>query len=171
MFMASPMSVPAESLLGAYARTGAFNDCYATSVPFQVTLAEFVEAFYTTRLFKLERLILATAVNLPSTDEQASSLARGDSAQFAAWTVEHRSVDETLLAAGRTRSWLCVRTQDGAAPSTTLLFGSAIVPVRPGGPLGVTFRLLLGFHRLYSRLLLAAAAKRVIALRTAARVA
>lgn len=160
--MVSPTPVPAESFLGAYARNGAFTDCYATAAPVPVTLAQFVEAFYTTRLFKIERWLLATIVNLPSTDAQASLVAEGRSAQFAAWTVEHRSDDEILLAAGRTRSWLCVRSQAGSTASTTLLFGSAIVPVRPGGELGLMFQLLLGFHRLYSRLLLAAAARRVM---------
>ena len=164
-------TVPADSLLGAYARSGAFTDGYTTSVPGPVTLAEFIEAFYTTRLFKIERWLLATAVNLPSTDQQASALARGEAVQFAAWTVEHRADDEILLGAGRTRSWLCVRPERGATPSTTLLFGSAIVPAGPDGELGLVFQLLLGFHRLYSKRLLAAAAKRVVALRRTAGVA
>jgi hypothetical protein len=39
-----------------------------------------------------------------------------------------------------------------------------VLPRRPGGKFGWGFHVLLGFHRLYSRLLLAAAAKRVVAL-------
>jgi hypothetical protein len=36
-----------------------------------VTLAEYVNAFYTTRVFRLERIILKWAVSRPSTDAQA----------------------------------------------------------------------------------------------------
>lgn len=82
--MGSPSPVPAESFPGAYARNGAFTDCYQTSVPVSVSLAQFVENFYTTRLFEIERWLLATIVSLPSTDAQASFLAQGRSAQFAA---------------------------------------------------------------------------------------
>lgn len=46
-----------------------------------------------------------------------------------------------------------------------LLFGSALLPMRPGGGFSLAFHALFGFHRLYSKLLLRAAAKRVIALR------
>ena len=162
------MPVPDASFLGAYARKGAFTDCYATSVPAAITLPEFVEAFYTTRLFKLERWLLAKALNIRSSDEQALQLAQSKSEQFSAWKVENRSNHEILLDAGQTRSWLSVSPRTSTAPSTTLLFGSAVVPMRPGGnKFSPAFHMLLGFHRLYSRLLLAAASKKAVALRKA----
>ena len=127
--------------------------------PFPV--AEYVEAFYTTAVFKLERSILRIAVSRPSTDAEARQLARGERADFAAWTVEARSPDQLLMAdiGGRTRSWLMV------APSgtgeTLLYFGSAVVPVRDRktdrASLGPVFSALLGFHKLYSRVLLRSA--------------
>jgi hypothetical protein len=165
--MPSPIPVPDASFLGAYTRSGAFTDCYALSVCAPVTLSEFVEAFYTTRLFKLERWLIATALHIPSSDEQALQLARSQSGQFSAWRVEHRSSDEILLRAGSTRSWLCVRPQSGARPATILLFGSAVLPTRPGGRFGLAFHMLGGFHRLYSKLLLAAASRRLGNLRGA----
>jgi hypothetical protein len=163
--MASPTAVPEASFLGAYARCGAFTDCYATSVTGTVTMAEFIFAFYTTPLFKAERWLLAKALNISSTDQQAMQLAEARSDLFSAWKVESRSNEEILLDAGQTRSWLSVKTQANPKPSTTLLFGSAVVPMRPGGKFGFAFHALLGFHRVYSKLLLAAAAKRVISLR------
>jgi hypothetical protein len=169
--MAAPTPVPDASFLADYARRGAFTDCYAMPVPAAITLPEFIEAFYTTRLFKLERWLLAKALGFHSTDEQASLLAHGNSAHFSAWKVESRASDQILLDAGQTRSWLGVRPRLGAIASTTLLFGSAVVPMRPGGKFGLAFRMLLGFHRLYSKLLLAAAARRVVALRKATGVA
>jgi hypothetical protein len=149
------------TFLGAYARRGAFTDCYETTVSGTVSLPELIEAFYTTPLFKVERWILAKAVSRPSTDPQAHALAHGKTETFSAWKVEARSETEILLDAGQTRSWLSVRPHPASA-STVLLFGSAVVPMRPGGQFGFAFHALLGFHRLYSRLLLSAAARRLL---------
>lgn len=154
-------AVPKTSFLGAYGRQGAFTDCYETTLPCDVSLPALIEAFYTTRLFKLERWLLAQALRLKSTDEQAAALAGSRTDRFSAWKVEQRSATEILLDAGQTRSWLCVRPRDGASPATTLFFGSAVIPMRPDGGFGVAFHALLGFHQLYSRLLLKAAARRV----------
>lgn len=81
-------------------------------------------------------------------DEQARQLADGDTGQYSAWKVEQRSGSEILMDAGQARSWLSVRPLAGAGASTTLLFGSAVVPMRPGGKFGLAFHALLGFHRL-----------------------
>jgi len=59
--------LPAESLLGRYVGGGAYADCYTTQVPFDVSHAQFIEAFYTTALFKVERAILRLVAR-PSTD-------------------------------------------------------------------------------------------------------
>jgi len=161
-------ALPAGALLGRYAGAGGFADCYFTDVDRAVALPEFVEAFYTTTLFKLERAILRLAVSRPSTDAEARRLARGETDRFAAWTVEARAPDQLLLAddTGRTKSWLgVVATEDAGSPCTLLHFGSAIVPNRGGDAghagLGFAFTSLLGFHKLYSRALLRAARSRL----------
>lgn len=160
--------LPDASLLRPYTHGGGFADCYAADLPWRVSHADYVEAFYTTPLFKAERLILARLLGKPATDGEARSLARGTGESFAAWHVEARAPDQLLLCdfRGRTRSWLMVAgTPDSAADATRLYFGSAVTPTRsarsPAPTLGLTFRLLLGFHALYSRSLLAAARSRL----------
>ena len=164
--------LPEGSLLSDVARSGAYVDCFVAEVAAAVALERFVAAFYTTRLFKLERWILGWAIGRPSTDMQAAELASGRIDTFAAWRVEQRRDDELLLRAvdGRTRSWLRVEPIDpSGAAGTRLYFGSAVDPVpdrKTGKPtLGPAFRWLLGLHRLYSVLLLRAAAARLLAQR------
>lgn len=157
--------LPAHALLRRYLRDGHYADCYVAEVPMVVSQAEFVEAFYTTPLFKLERAILAAAVRKPSTDGDARALARGEREAFAAWTVEDRGDTQLLLTdfMGRTRSWLM--TESNGRGGTRLHFGSAVVPKcdRDSGKpsLGTGFSLMLGFHKLYSRALLASARSRL----------
>ena len=159
-----PHPLPAQALLAKYARGGAYTDCYATEMAASVSHAEFVEAFYTTALFKIEALLLAWFVAKPSSDAHARQLAAGERDAFAAWSVEARSVDQLLLSdfQGRTRSWLMVAPIPGG---TRLYFGSAVVPTvnKATGQarMGFAFRALLGFHKLYSRALLSAARSRL----------
>lgn len=159
--------LPSDSLLRCYLDSGAYTDCYAAEIPGKVTHAEFVEAFYTTRLFKLERLILRLVVARPSTDAEAKQLAEGTLAIFAAWSVEGRAPNQLLLCdnVGRTRSWLMVSYPgEGRSERTELYFGSAVVPIRSKkgeSRMGFLFRGLMGFHKLYSRLLLGAARARL----------
>ena len=152
--------MPPESLLQSYAASGAYADCYATEIALPVSHAEFVAAFYTTGLFKAERLVLRVLASRPSSDAEARALALGELPSFAAWSVEARAANQLLLRdfTGRTRSWLMVEPLPPS--STRLLFGSAIVP-RRDGRLGRRFDALLGFHRIYSQLLLAAARRRL----------
>ncbi len=158
--------VPKHSFLGRYQDGGAYADCYVVEVPAAVSQQQFVEAFYTSPLFKVERALLKVFAATPASDDEARDLAAGRAAKFSAWRVEAQSASELLLAdvTGRTRSWLMATPGEGA--STTLLhFGSAVVPRTHAGTgrprMGAPFRALLGFHRLYSRLLLAAASRRV----------
>ena len=164
--------LPQGTLLGRYLRTGAYADCYVAEVAMPVSHAEYVEAFYTTALFKVERLLLAWFVSKQSTDAQARQLASGRLDSFAAWRVESRDVDQLLMCdiTGRTRSWLMVATTTAhGRPGTRLYFGSAVVPVRDRKTgrtsLGPVFRALLGFHKIYSVVLLRAARSRLIAQR------
>jgi hypothetical protein len=155
-----------DALLYRYLREGGYTDCYVSDVAQSVDHADYVEAFYTSWVFKLERVVLAWLVERPSTDAQARALARAERTSFAAWSVEAREENQLLMCdfQGRTRSWLMsVPAENGA--STRLFFGSAVVPVvdRRSGQrkMGLTFRALLGFHKVYSRVLLAAAVNRL----------
>jgi hypothetical protein len=159
-----PCELPADALLRRLRDASAYTDCYGATVAGDVTHARFVEAFYTTGLFKLERAILAAFVARPSTDAQARALASGETDAFAAWTVEARAEDQLLLCdyRGRTRSWLMRAAADGGG--TRLYFGSAVVPVAKADgsrSMGGAFAALLAFHRLYSRALLQAAINRL----------
>ena len=168
-----PGELPSAALLRRYQHGGAYADCYFTDVAGAVSQSAFVEAFYTTPLFKVERAILKWFAARPSTDIDARRLAEAAVDSFAAWSVEGRTADQLLLAdyTGRTRSWLMAAPVVGHAggASTRLYFGSAVVPrvsARSGKrDLGFTFRALLSFHKLYSRALLSSARARVLTTR------
>ena len=160
----SETPLPPNSLLARLAREcGAYADAYTLRFPRPVSLAEFVEAFYTTRLFKIERGLIAL-FGRSSSDAMARAMARGEGERLAVWTVQARTGDELLMHedSGATRSWFKAEAGDG---HTTLWFGSAVVPRRrgPGGEARFSwvFHALLGFHRWYSRALLGAAARRL----------
>ena len=159
-------AIPEGTLLCTYRDRGAYADCYVAEVPQSVPHQMFVEAFYTSALFKVERALLGWFAHRPSSDEDARQLAQGASESFAVWRVEVREVRQLLVRAGRTRSWLMVSASaDGAARSgTRLYFGSAVVPqVRANGTrgFGLAFHALLGLHKLYSCALLKAAMYRL----------
>lgn len=175
MSFIQPCEVPPNSLLRAYKDGAGFTDCYVAEVAGGVTQEAFIEAFYTTPLFKIERTTLQYLASRPATDADAKQLAGGTATKFSAWTVEGQSPSELLLAdfTGRTRSWLMAAPVAGSdqAQRTRLYFGSAVVP-RSGKAgragqagekprMGWVFHALLGFHRLYSRLLLRAASRRI----------
>ena len=156
--------LPADALTRQDRERGAYTDCYSTDLPLQVSHAQYVEAFYTSWAFKLERFILKWLVAKPSTDDEARRLARGELDAFAAWTVERRERDQILLAdfMGKTKSWLMVAPLEEGR--TRLYFGSVVNPIanRAGRPsIGRKFSAMLAFHKPYSRVLLAAAAAKV----------
>lgn len=162
--------------LAAYGeRSGYYTDCFAIDVGGRVALSDYVEAFYTTSLFKAERVVLCLA-GIRSTDAQASELATGVADKFAAWRVEYRDERELLMdAVGRTWSWFRVEEVGKPdAPATRLFFGSVVAPMEGQNTdhprMGFLFASLLGAHRVYSRLLLAAAARRVARAQTVNRV-
>ncbi|RYF94096.1 MAG: hypothetical protein EON95_06640 [Caulobacteraceae bacterium] len=150
-------------MIEGYRDTGAYTDCFATVVPGHVTQAAFVEAFYTSRLFKLERLVLALLVAKPSNDEEAQRLATGETDRFAAWTTEARTADQLLVCdyQGLTRSWLMTIPGAAGANETALLFGTVVAPRRPRPAATRIFNLLGGAHRLYARALLRSAVGRL----------
>ena len=149
--------LPSGSLLHEY------TDCFVARVSRDVTFPAYVESFYTTRLFKLERWILAWLISSPSSDEEARQLSRNEIQSFAAWK-EHRRSDNQLIMMDfrqQTCSWFMVLRDDSGS---LLYFGSAVMR-GPEGSAGRkmkwTYRSLMGFHRLYSRALLQAAARRL----------
>jgi hypothetical protein len=162
----TPRELPDSALLRTYVAKGAYTDCFATDVAASVSLAAYVEAFYTSGAFKCERFVLTWVVAKPSSDDDARRLARGETERFAAWTVEARAPDQVLVCdyLSRTRSWLMVAPIESGA---RLYFGSAVVPVGIGSGrarLGFPLDALLPFHRLYARILLGAARGRVLRL-------
>lgn len=162
--MITPSPLPPDALLARYRDGGAYTDCFSTEVSQPVSLAQFVEAFYTGRVFRIERWLLRWLVSRPSTDAEARQVATGQIERFAAWDVEGRTAEQLLMCDlhGRTRSWFRVAP---TPTGTRLYFGSAVVPrPSPGGEaprLGFVFAALLGFHRLYSRVLLGEARSRL----------
>jgi len=160
VFSVRSCDLPEHALLQRYRESGAYTDCYVADIDREVSQADYVRAFYTTLPFRTERLILKWAISKPSTDKEADLLAEGRADKFAAWYVEAREGDQILLSDFReqTRSWLMTDTADGG---TWLYFGSAVVKevdTETGeARIGKSYSLLMGFHRLYSRILLSAA--------------
>lgn len=167
MFSVEACPIPEGALLNVYRkrspaeRVEPHTDCYSVYIDKSVLLSDFVFEFYTTPVFKLERVVLKYLAAKPSTDQQARQLADGCIDSFAAWTVEQRTENQLLMCdfRGRTRSWFMVTpiTTSGH-PKTLLQFGSAVVPGKNRQPgkleLGRGFDVLLGFHKLYSKVLL-----------------
>jgi hypothetical protein len=141
-------------------RWGRYGDCFAVTVHRVVNLAEFVFAFYSSPVFRIERLMLRVLLGAPSSDSDARAVAEGSGGSFAVWYVGERTATQLLMCDRyeRTRSWFRVVPMSG--DRTLLQFGSAVaargVETRPGSR-GGGFRLLLGFHVLYSQALLHAA--------------
>jgi hypothetical protein len=168
MFDIEVCDLPERSLLLRHREQGAFTDCYVSSIARAVTLSEYIAAFYTTRLFKLERMVLKWAVSRPSTDLEVQSLAAAQSDHFAAWDVESRAADQILLAdyTGQTKSWLMTQAAGHTGqPGTLLFFGSAVLPMRDrdtgNHKMTSSFGALLPLHKAYSRALLLSARRRL----------
>ena len=60
-----PCGIPTTAFLLKYQDGGAFADCYVVRVEGAVTQSGFVKAFYTTRLFKIERTLLEWVAKKP----------------------------------------------------------------------------------------------------------
>ncbi len=161
--------LPPDALLQTYAAIeGCYTDCFTADIEGAVSLTEFVTAFYTTRLFKLERFILNHVFSKPSTDHQVSELVDGKTDKFAAWRVETRAENQLLMRDnwGKTCSWFMVAPQENENKNATrLYFGTAVIPVRSTKndkpSIGSTHQAMLGFHKLYSVALLSAARSRL----------
>lgn len=163
--------MPKESLLNTYRggphpeRWVGQGDCFSVAVAQPVSLGDFVYAFYTSPVFRIERAILRILAGAPSTDAEARGVADGSGSSFAIWRLGERTTTQLLMCDRfeKTRSWFQVAPMEGGG--TLLRFGSAVAASRnrETGALSVGrgFRWLMGFHVVYSRVLLGAAGRRV----------
>jgi hypothetical protein len=167
---AKPCPLPPETLLARYCDgAGTYTDSFVIEAPGAIALHDLVEAFYSSPAFKLELLVVGILFGKRWSDRQAGQLARCETADFSAWRVWERTADQLLMReiiSDKTRSWLMVQPQRGEpAPTTRVYFGTAVLPVgedAKGRPrMSVLFAPLLVFHRLYSRLLLGSAVRRL----------
>jgi hypothetical protein len=168
-------SVPEDSLLNTY-RGGPHperwigqRDCFSVAVAQPVSLSDFVYAFYTSPVFRIERAILRILAGAPSTDAEARGAADGSGSSFAIWRVGERTTTQLLMCDRfeRTRSWFQVAPMEGGG--TLLRFGSAVAVSwnreTEALSVGRGFRWLTGFHVLYSRVLLSVARRGVMKMR------
>jgi len=169
MFSIEPCPLPYNALLNTYQHNGAYTDCYCTEISRTVTHSQYVNAFYTTSVFKLERSILKWVVSKPSSEAQVVQLADGETDTFSAWTVEKRCENQVLLCdyQKRTRSWLMITHEESENGITTrLYFGSAVVPIKNiktgNSSFGLVFHALSWFHKMYSVVLLFSAKARLM---------
>lgn len=158
--IARACDVPRDGLLQAYVSQGAtYTDCFEVMSPHAIALPEFIEAFYTTWLFRMERAVLSVLLRSRVRDSDVVALAQGGNS-FAVWQVEARSETQILLReqSGHTRSYLAVSGKEGGA--TRLIFGSAVV-AEEGKPLGTFVRMLIPLHRFYSKCLIRLAERKL----------
>lgn len=158
--------LPSDSLLIRYQESGDFTDCYLIKVSEKVDFQKYVYSFYTSWLFKLERFVLKWIVNKPSTDQEVLLLAKGNSENFAAWSVEDRAENQLLLCdyQGQTRSWLrVVNLNEG---NTLVYFGSAVISKKDLDGKAIefsrVFKFIGWFHHLYSKALITCAVKKLL---------
>ncbi len=172
MFSVRREAVAEDSLLRTYRgdtrpeRWGRYGDCFSLIAERRVSLTDFVFAFYTSPVFRIERFLLGAFAGAASSDTQAREVAEGSAAAFALWYVGERTATQLLMCDRyeRTRSWFRVVPLD--RDRTLLQFGSAVAASRgsrsEGAALGLGFRLLMGFHILYSQALLHAAKVKIM---------
>jgi hypothetical protein len=150
--------LPEHALLQSRRAAGAFTDCYALRIDHPVTLADYIAAFFTTPVFRLERWIIARVLGHASNDAQAHALADGSSDRFVVWVTEARDSEQILLGVGRTATWLMIEP----APGATLLYLGSAIEQRGATRRTWRHRALLRCHDLYSRVLLRATARRLL---------
>jgi len=154
--------LPADALLQRSAvRAGCYTDCFETALPQKVALPAFLDAFYGSWLFGLEKLVLRAHLRGKPVNWDIAPVAAGTAEAYAAWTVEGRGDGQILMCdlGGHTRSYLAV--DEIAGGGTRLLFGSAVVP-RDGHDLPWLVRATVPLHRFYARSLLRAARARLV---------
>lgn len=164
MFGVRKTALPDNTFLAQYKlNKHAHTDCYSVVLNQQVLLEDYVRAFYTGRLFRMERWLISIIVKHKSSDQQLEDMLAANSDTFSAWTVEDRSEHQLIMSdyQKRTRSWFMAVPENGA---THLYFGSAVVKTdyleqKTERVAPLIFKILMPFHYLYSRLLLGGAVR------------
>lgn len=146
---------------------GVYTDCFEVEIAADISFADYITAFYTTPLFKAERLLLRVFARAPSTDAEARQVGQGDADRFVLWRKVERGENQLLMRAGRTSSWFMLVPQTTEHQVLTkLMFGTVVLPVMNPETgqtrLGPGFELLLWPHKFYSRCLLSAARRRLL---------
>lgn len=159
----TPCPMPKQSVLFDQSMDPAhYADCYRIDVPFEVDLPRYIAAFFQSPFLRLERALL-TLMGQGSRAKDVVDFAQGQSEDLALWGCETRQPDQIvmLVAKGRIRSWLSVAPEQNG---TRLYFGSTVSPLQQTDGsqiLGRSITALGGFHRLYSRIILATVARRL----------
>lgn len=157
MFSVHASPLPDSAALKQFAAVpGVHIDCYRADVSKDISLSDYAIAFFDSPVFRLERRLIALVGGKASRRADVEAFALGKSDTLSEWQVVERDADQILLAVGDgpIRTWIMRESpQDG----TALYFGSAILPMHGASKIALGFRLLMGFHRLYARVLLFAA--------------
>jgi hypothetical protein len=167
MFMRKPKvmrltlgSEPEGAFIRQYTTTlGGYSDCYYIDIQQDVSLSDYILTFFSTPIFRMERLLLNLVPSGRSNEQCVLDLAAGTGNKMAGWKTENRDDNQLLLAVGDgpIRTWLMVQGSP-SSKTTRLYFGSAALPTsmtKEGHPkLAIVFRLFAGLHIFYSRLLL-----------------
>ncbi len=162
------VAVPQGSFLETIGQQdGVYTDCFAVMTVGEANFADYIEAFYTTPIFRAERVLLRLFARAPSTDHQARALGEGTLDTFSVWHVQKRSENQLLMREGRTSSWfMLVPSYDAEVDGCVLMFGSVVFPNKDKKTgklkIGFLFKALLGVHKFYSRMLLSAARRRLL---------
>ena len=137
--------MPEGSLLAQFGGPQDYRDCFCREVPGEVTLAQYIERFYSSIAFAPERAILRLIGRGASADN-IRALARGDSDRIAVWEVIERTPDQILLLSKdtNTASWLSVSSSDAAVGKTQTSSSSGCEAQPQAEPVGQQTRLLFG---------------------------
>lgn len=162
-------SAPEGALIRRYTTSpGGYSDCFYVDIPADVTLSDYILAFFSTPIFRMERLLLNLIPSGRSNAQCVLDLASGAGERMAGWKTETRNENQLLLAVGNgpIRTWLMVQGNQPANEKTRLYFGSAVLPTKmtkEGRPqLASVFQLFLSLHIIYSRLLIWWAARDLV---------
>ena len=85
----SACEVPEGSLLAAYGGPGDYRDCFVREVPGEVSLAQYIERFYSSMVFAPERMVLGL-IGRGASAEDISALARSEADRIMVWEVIER---------------------------------------------------------------------------------
>ena len=72
-------------------------------------MSDFIEAFYKTPLFRLERVVLSLAPKGRMLDADVTALSKGLTDRISIWEVETRHDAQIFLSAGGAKPWLMVQ--------------------------------------------------------------